>query len=83
NPGRLPCIRVCGLSGRSKAFSRFYRFEIPRAFPIWLLLHAVGDALLAFARGDLTPPAGGLAAVQIADVGLAAVGLMLLVKGRL
>jgi phosphatidylglycerol:prolipoprotein diacylglycerol transferase len=49
-----------------------------RPFPLWLLLHAVGDLGLGFLRGDVTPVALGLAAGQMADLAFVLIGLLLL-----
>jgi phosphatidylglycerol:prolipoprotein diacylglycerol transferase len=50
-----------------------------RLFPIWLFLHALGDFVLGFLRGDVTALFAGLAHNQLADLGLALVGLILII----
>lgn len=50
-----------------------------RPFPLWLLLHSLGDFGLGFLRGDLSPTVLGLAPLQIADLAFAIIGLVLLV----
>jgi len=49
-----------------------------RPFPLWLLLHSVGDFGLGFLRGDRLPMVGALSLPQIADLMAALIGAALL-----
>jgi prolipoprotein diacylglyceryltransferase len=51
-----------------------------RSFPLWLLLHSLGDFGLGFLRGDLSPVVLGLARLQMVDLVLLFIAAVLLLS---
>jgi prolipoprotein diacylglyceryltransferase len=74
----LVCLRIVWV-----AHTRHWRYsQGNRALALWVILFAVGDFIIQFARADLMPVFGLLRAAQWADVALVLLGASLLNPGN-